>query len=155
MNRFVLLLSLAGLVGGCAMSASEPPAQQAMGLASLAGTSWVATDLAPVAGSADQRRATPSLKFISLTQVAGHGGCNGYSGKAEIEGDALRLGPLASTRKLCPGPAMEVETAFFKALEHVRKARLTGSAGNAGQRGRVLELLDPAGTPVLSLQRVD
>jgi len=47
-------------------------------------------------------------------RVIGHGGCNSFSGKVEVKGNAITFGPLASTKMACPD--MNVETEFFTLL---------------------------------------
>lgn len=137
-KKYLLGLLCALMAQGCAVVAGNT-----LSLDTLAGTSWLAGDLASKIGGGSQP-AVPSLKFVGLDQVSGNGGCNAYSGKVQMDRETLRLGPIASTRKLCPDPAMASETAFFKALTQVRKARLQGG---------VLELLDAADGLVLRLQR--
>ena len=53
-------------------------------------------------------------------QVSGTGGCNRMSGRAEIEGSRIAVGPIASTRMACAPAAMDQEQKFFAALERAR-----------------------------------
>lgn len=51
-------------------------------------------------------------------RVAGNAGCNSYSGAAEVDGDNLTIGPLASTMAFCaPEELMQQETAFLTNLQ--------------------------------------
>jgi heat shock protein HslJ len=85
---------------------------------SLAGTKWRLEDLAGK-GVADSIEAT--LEFGDDGRVSGNASCNTFRGTATITGDAIAFGPLATTRKMCPGPAMAQETAYLAALgESVR-----------------------------------
>jgi heat shock protein HslJ len=88
----------------------------------------------------------PRLQFMSLSQVGGNAGCNGFGGPVVIKGDMLQLGPLASTRKMCAGPEMAVERQFLASVEKVRKARLVEGH---------LELLDTADGLVMRLTRTE
>jgi heat shock protein HslJ len=74
-------------------------------------------------------------------KLAGSAGCNSYSASYQGEGDALTVGPVATTRKVCAEPEgiMEQEQAYLAALGSVAGYRIQG--------GR-LELLDAEGTPV-------
>ncbi len=45
--------------------------------------------------------------------------CNQAMGGYELTGEALGLGPIASTMMMCPEPLMEAEGALFAALERV------------------------------------
>jgi heat shock protein HslJ len=85
------------------------------------GTTWVAIAInngrdavvSVVAGT------EVTATFGADGRVTGSGGCNRYFGPFERAGEALRIGPLASTRMACLDPvgASEQEAAFFAALE--------------------------------------
>jgi heat shock protein HslJ len=50
--------------------------------------------------------------------VSGSTGCNGFRGKARIEGEQAKLGPVVSTMMACLDPKMgEQEQRFLRALE--------------------------------------
>ncbi|MEO1199184.1 MAG: META domain-containing protein [Pseudomonadota bacterium] len=74
--------------------------------------------------------------------VSGTGGCNRYSGDYDLDGETLSLGAIAATRMACPDPQMEVEMAFFAALETVVGYRMTDTG---------LLLVDAAGEEVVGL----
>lgn len=44
-------------------------------------------------------------------------GCNTGRTRVEVDGESLRFAPAALTRRLCPGPAMEVERAVLSVLD--------------------------------------
>lgn len=85
----------------------------------LAG-SWVVTGyhdggsavVSPVQGS------TPTLAFAEDGTLSGTGGCNQLTGSFEVDGNAITIGPLASTMMSCEEPAgvMEQEAALVVAL---------------------------------------
>jgi heat shock protein HslJ len=79
----------------------------------LLGTEWLLENLE--GGSPDHGRAT--LAFPEAGKVAGNGSCNRFFGPAEIKGDAIRLGPLASTRMACAEQAMDQEAKYLEALQ--------------------------------------
>lgn len=60
-----------------------------------------------------------SLTFDAEGRVSGFGGCNRIFGAYEVDGDAIRIGPMASTRMLCAEPegVGEQEAALLAALE--------------------------------------
>lgn len=60
-----------------------------------------------------------SLTFDAEGRVTGFGGCNRIFGAYEVDGDAIRIGPMAGTRMLCAEPAgvAEQEAALLAALE--------------------------------------
>jgi copper homeostasis protein (lipoprotein) len=108
----------------------------------LEGSRWVLVrvgdrPVAPLAGKAE-----PYIVLQPSTrQVAGHGGCNRLSGGYEIDGDALQLNELTTTRMACP--ESDVEAAFLNALESVARWHLMDNQ---------LVLLDKNGTAVLQLE---
>ncbi len=112
----------------------------------LAGTRWRLTGVhngqgAVVSAVAD---ATVTLEFGADGQASGSAGCNRFSARYEAEGTTLRFGPVAATRRMCPGDdLMAQEAAFLKALETVASARIEGPR---------LELRTASGVLAASLQ---
>jgi len=121
-------------------AASLTPAMAAA--ASLAGTTW--RNATPTSES-ESAAPVPTITFDSLEHVSGSAGCNRFSGRVAFEGERLRFGPLATTRRGCAAPVMEREKTFLGALEACRSWR---------RNGDVLELLDESGAPVLRLAPV-
>lgn len=78
-------------------------------------------------------------------KVTGSGGCNRFFGSYSISGNTIKIGPLASTRKGCPG-LLEAETAFFATLE---------AAKSFAQEGDSLVLYDAAGTKLAQFVRTE
>lgn len=77
---------------------------------------------------------TPAVRFESGGRLTANTGCNTAGGSFTLAGDRLRLGELAMTRRACLDPrGNELEAAFSRALQAVRRVRV------AGQR---LEFLD-------------
>ena len=86
----------------------------------LNGTSWTLVDL-----NLDQQ---PVLTDTEVTisfqdgQITGSGGCNTYNSSFTLGEDnpfVMTIDPVASTRKACPEPILNQETAFFTALQNV------------------------------------
>lgn len=102
-------------------------------LMSLAGSEW------GVAGT-DQ--------FIQFRdgRVAGHSGCNRYTGGYVQEGQTLKLGPMAATKMACAPERMEQEKAWFQMLDTVRGYEATHL---------VLKLKAADGKVIATLQRRD
>lgn len=83
----------------------------------LEGSEWRPIEIAGEVMPAD----TPLfIRFEADRKVAGHGGCNRMFGSYTHDKAALRIGPLATTRKACQSHIMKNETAFVKALEATR-----------------------------------
>jgi heat shock protein HslJ len=60
----------------------------------------------------------PSAMFAGGT-VGGSTGCNRFTAPYTVDGDALELGTVASTRMACPPPADAVEREYLAALGRV------------------------------------
>ncbi|MFJ8863252.1 META domain-containing protein [Streptomyces sp. NPDC102451] len=88
--------------------------------APLTGTAWTVTGL--VSGDVTASLPAGTEKKAHLTfgkdgSVGGNLGCNSFHGKATVSGSTLTFGPLASTRKMCAGPEMELERALLAVLD--------------------------------------
>lgn len=101
----------------------------------------------------DGRAARDTLEEVLVTvqfrpdgQVAGQGGCNRYSGGYEVSGDTLTFGAIASTKRACMGPAMDVENRYFEMLRQIRSHAL--------EAGR-LNLYDEEGSRRLTFHAAD
>lgn len=68
----------------------------------------------------DVEEAGANITLGSNSRAFGRGGCNQFFGGYKLEGEDIRIGPLASTMMYCE-KTMAVEDAFFKALGVVRK----------------------------------
>ena len=89
---------------------------------------------------ADQREPWIVLESISK-RVTGSGGCNRISGRYQAGSGTLRFSPMISSQMACP--AMDMEAAFLRALNGTRRYRI---------RGRILELMDGDGKPLVGLE---
>ena len=69
--------------------------------------------------------ATVTARFTPET-VNGNGGCNQFSGPADIGGETIRLGPLASTLIGCAEPIATQEQDYLAALELARTYEVKG-----------------------------
>ena len=99
----------------------------------LVGTEWVAIGInngrGGVVSALEAARVTAN--FDDEGRVAGSGGCNRFMATFEVDGDAIRIGPVAGTRMMCAEPegVSEQEGSYFAALERastwtIREGRL-------------------------------
>lgn len=118
-TRLGSLAAAALLVSSCI---SNGPAGERPGPtdpSALAGTEWRLVSLAGV-GQIDPPD-TATLDFAEDARVAGHTGCNQFSGPISTDQDGVRLGPLILTKMACVDPAVQdVENAYVSALESTR-----------------------------------
>jgi len=92
--------------------ANQAPAQTAP--VSLVGSEWLLEDLG---GQGVIDTIQPTLTFPEAGRVAGNGSCNRFFGPAEMSGNTIKLGPLASSRMACPEAAMNQEKKYLDALQ--------------------------------------
>jgi heat shock protein HslJ len=85
--------------------------------ASLAGSEWRPVEIAEVAIADD---ADIFVQFRAEGRITGHGGCNRFFGIYRLDGGRMHIGPLASTRKACPGPVMHRESGLLGALSRAK-----------------------------------
>lgn len=96
----------------------------------LAGSAWVATGVnngrQAVVSSA--RTEALTLELDREGRVSGSAGCNRFTGTYELAPEGgIRLGPLATTRKLCPDPeVMALEQEYLAALQRAAVVELSG-----------------------------
>ena len=95
-------------------------AQEAVQLATLAGTEWVLREW----GRGEPAPAKPEVTLLFTEgRFTGHSGCNRYfaSVKEERETGQISVGPVGGTRMACPEPVMAVETRFLEQLGRVKR----------------------------------
>jgi heat shock protein HslJ len=80
----------------------------------LDGSEWLLEDLG---GLSVIENIQATLTFPEAGKVAGNGSCNRFFGPAVVNGDSIKLGPLGSTRMMCPEPVMNQEMKYVNALQ--------------------------------------
>lgn len=85
---------------------------------SLSSSAWLLEDMSG-SGVLDSVQAT--LTSPEAGHVAGNGSCNRFFGPAEIKGNAIKLGPLGSSRMACPEAVMNPETKYLQALQSAER----------------------------------
>jgi heat shock protein HslJ len=124
-----------GLVSGC--GGDEESAADA---SSLEGVAWVLASGVDVEG---WEEVAPSATFEN-GRLAGSTGCNRFTTTYTVDGDALEIGQVASTRMMCPPPGDAVERDYLAALAMAADFRV---------EGRLLQLLTAEGTQVAKYSR--
>jgi heat shock protein HslJ len=103
---------------------STPPPSAAA--TPLLDTTWHLAEVGgrPVPATDDSRR--PSMRLVADgRKVQGNAGCNRMMGSYELNGAALKFGPLMSTKMACP--ALDTEQAFLSALGSTTRYQIDGS----------------------------
>ena len=110
--------------------------------ATLENSKWTAIGIDAEVLSAER---PPQIEFTQDGSFGGTGGCNRFSGQAEISGNAIDFPDnMAATLMACPPELEEVERQFFDALQRVTTYAVAGDS---------LVFLDDAGEPVLKFVR--
>lgn len=65
---------------------------------------------------------------IADGQASGFGGCNRYNTSVAVDGTTVTFGPIAATKRGCPGDAGATEVAYFEALSTAQSATFDGDA---------------------------
>jgi heat shock protein HslJ len=136
---------VAGVLAGCATQGvgSAPDGDPIV----WPGSRWRVEAIVDPAGA---RMTVPAEIPVDLAfdaaalRASGSAGCNRYSAGATADGTRIAFGPAAASKRMCPGPAMDVESAFLAALGRVTSARLDGDR---------LRMSGAEGTAVLDLVR--
>ncbi len=134
MNRRAFITLLGG-------AAAWPLSSTAHAAADLFGQKWLVNSIRGVS-TFDKFRS--ELLISEDGKVSTTVGCNRMVGRATIDGDRLTVGQLASTRKACPPPLMELEGKYAAALGTTRSFRI---------KGRLLKFVDGAGDSLIIFMR--
>lgn len=129
--RSLLVGALAALAAAACASGSG---------ASLDDTAWRLVEEAG-AGAPDSPGAFAG--FTAEGTVAGTTGCNTFTGPYEVDGTAIEIGPLATTRALCPSEALAArETALLAGLEAATGWSIDGDVLTLSDNGGPLVVFD-------------
>ena len=113
-----LMLFIFGLLLTGACSHTD---KSRLSVVELVGTEW---GLEEINGSPVADRVQSTLHFERDDRVVGWGGCNRYFAGLRSDGDSIRIGPIGSTRRICPPVVMNQENRFFEALQKARHISL-------------------------------
>jgi heat shock protein HslJ len=107
------------------------------GSTSIEGTSWVLD--AGSLGVDVPADVEVTASFSEDGKVSGNAGCNTYTGAFTVgEGNAISLGPLATTRMACVPEVSAVETAYLQRLEKATTYEATDMTLVLGSGGEAL-----------------
>jgi heat shock protein HslJ len=108
-------------------------------------TYWKATELLGKPVPSANRNREAHLVFEQDGRVAGADGCNRITGTYERTAEAIKFGPLVSTRMACVDTG-EIERAFREALEKTGRWKIVGNE---------LELSDSGGSRLARFEASD
>lgn len=105
---------------------------------------WLAES---IGGGGVLDRLQSTLEITPDGRAGGNGGCNRFTGRATIEGDAIAFGEMASTRMACSPAVMDQEAKFHAALRAAKRFQTL-------PQQRKLLLFDANGNIVLRLTKL-
>lgn len=117
-RRLLPFLAAACLAACAAGPGGGAASAQPVSPESLAGTRWVG-----VVGDGVDPRHLPRLEFVAQGRLSGFTGCNMMMGSWKSEAGEVRLGPVATTKRFCMGPEMDIEKRVLAALGEARLTR--------------------------------
>ncbi len=131
------------LLGTHSMAQSDSDPAQTPDAAVLENTKWSAIGIDGAVLNAEKN---PELAFETDGAFGGSGGCNRFTGRAEMSGDQIEFPEnIAATLMACPPEAEQTERQFFDALQQVATYAVAGDS---------LVMLDQDGEPVLKFVRL-
>ncbi|MCX4824147.1 META domain-containing protein [Streptomyces sp. NBC_01142] len=86
----------------------------------LVGTKWSVNSLLSDETATSLPAGTEKKAHLTFGKdgaVRGNLGCNNFTSTAKVSGSSVTFGRIASTRKLCPGPEMDLEREVLKVLK--------------------------------------
>ena len=114
---FLLLLSTAGIVLGQGTGEEEGTP--------LVGTQWILAEMGPVDNTHPIAEGlTITLTLDPTSKLYGSAGCNRYTSSYRVIEYQLSIGPIGSTRMMCPQDVMDQEHAYLRALGLVSRYEL-------------------------------
>jgi heat shock protein HslJ len=128
MNHILLFISVMFTMFACSHIGTS-----SVDVNTLVGTEWVLVDLG---GRGVEDRVQSTIIFEAKDRIVGWGGCNRYFSGYRSDGRNFQIGPIGSTRRVCPAVVMDQETRFFKSLEKAYHISMEGSALLIHSEGR-------------------
>jgi heat shock protein HslJ len=105
-----------------------------------ANTELLDRDWTLISPNAHDGLTAPTIRFGTDGRVSGSTGCNMTNGSYTVNGDAVTMGPMITTRRACVEErGNELERTYVTALEAARRFRIVNGE---------LELLDGSGSVV-------
>jgi putative lipoprotein len=113
--RILVLTGLLALAGCASNEAKVIKGQELVVNGALAGGPWRVEDVNG-GGVIDNARLDMTFDVTEL-KISGHAGCNSFMGPFVETGPVVKIGPLATTRKMCAPALMDLEGKLLAALQ--------------------------------------
>lgn len=136
---FLLTLALASIA--CNKKTTATP-QSMKSNASFDNTRWKLLKLAEM-GTLPRLEKDVYVRFDKeKARLNGQSGCNTINGPYSLDGNLLKIGPLISTKMMCPTTEMQIESEFTKALTAADNILISGDKLQLRQGSVVLAELE-------------
>lgn len=114
-------------ISGCSSSKDTTKTQKmSTSKTALNGTKWMIQTLNGSRVLIPEGGKEVFITFSSDGRASGSSGCNTFNGKAEVSGSSMKLGPMATTRMMCP-EQMDTERDFLAALNNTASYSISGN----------------------------
>ena len=117
--KVVLLIFALPLIVACSQTE-----RLRIGADAFNSTDWV---LQEIDGRSVIDRVQSTMRFEGNDRIVGWGGCNRYFAAVRSGFNFFEVGPIGSTRRICPPVVMEQEERFFAVLQKARGIRMQGA----------------------------
>jgi heat shock protein HslJ len=115
-HKIMLFMGIMAMAVACSQTSKLQ-----MNVESFKSIDWV---LEEIDGSAVVDKVPSTIRFQGNDRIAGWGGCNRYFANIRSGRTFFKVGPIGSTRRICPPVVMEQEERFFNALQKARSIRM-------------------------------
>jgi heat shock protein HslJ len=99
--------------------------------APIEGAAWRLTHIPGAQSAALAQLNRPVTMRLESGRLSGFAGCNNFTGSYSLDGNQLKIGPVASTQMACPEPGSSIESTFHKALSGTLSIAVDGDHLNA------------------------
>jgi heat shock protein HslJ len=113
-KRLALLVAISTTLVACNSSSALPAPETLSG-------SWLVNS---INGKPAIAKSSAKLKFTQETMLSGSASCNNISTSYSSKNNAISIGAIVATRKMCMPAVMDQEAMFLQALGKVKRFQL-------------------------------
>ena len=129
-KRLVLLIALSTTLAACNSSSTLAAPETLLG-------SWL---IDSIKGKPVVAKSMAKLKFTQENRLSGSASCNNISSSYISKNNAISIGPIATTRKMCLPALMDQEANLLQALSKVKRIQLKNGQLSMIDQQNVLQL---------------
>ncbi len=123
----IMLAIFSMTISGCSSGSDSTKTQKTnTSKSALNGTKWMIQTLNGSRVLIPEGGKEVFITFSNDGKAKGSSGCNTFNGNAEVSGSSMKLGPMATTRMMCP-EQMDTERDFLAALNNTASYSISGN----------------------------